>query len=145
MLSANPVGLLRVDVGLEVDVGVRSLAHHAFWLHLDRLQVDGGHFHAGEVLRCADRVLEGVGAQGEASGAMAAVMRASLLGVVFMNVMLICVFFGSHQEPSTSPKLGNRSLKVLDDGDVPRSEGANNPFELQQRSVFTAANDNDLR
>ncbi len=42
------------DVRLEMHAGLLRRAHHALWLHLDRLQVNGGDFHAVALLGNAD-------------------------------------------------------------------------------------------
>ena len=61
--SGKAVGVVgqRVDVGFEMDVGLGRLAHVAFRLHVDGLQIDGGDLHAGDVLRRADGIFEGGG------------------------------------------------------------------------------------
>jgi hypothetical protein len=45
-----------------------ALLHHAVRFHFDRLQIDGGDFHAGALLRDTDRVFEGQRRSGQCGG-----------------------------------------------------------------------------
>jgi hypothetical protein len=45
-----------VDVGFEVDVGLRGRHPGTTWFHVDRSQVDGGNLHVVEFLILPGRI-----------------------------------------------------------------------------------------
>jgi len=55
-LEAVGVVLQGADVGLHVHVGIHRRAHHARWVHLDRLKVHSTYFHPGAGLGFSDGV-----------------------------------------------------------------------------------------
>jgi hypothetical protein len=58
VLEAVGVITLRLDVGLQMDIGIAGRPHHAGGLHRYRLQVDRDNFHARTNLWLADRVFQ---------------------------------------------------------------------------------------